>query len=253
MVNRKNEARLDRAHIADTYTEWFRDYDGSLAADEEPQMVHLLFNLPASTDAEILDAGCGTGRFARALAAKGYRNVSAVDIIKPSGPQLVNFRQESIDKTSFDDETFDLIYCHSVIFYLEDPQTGIREFSRLLKPGGRLILTGHTRLSSHTFYRQMKRILHLPSVNHLQGVQFRAPGYYERILLNFKFDLLYRDGFRFGFNLIASYHRLKKYAARIGITLPSIPIAPYAPARSAFFGYCRANFGYHFVLVARKI
>lgn len=39
----------------------------------------------------------------------------------------------------FDNASFDLIHCHWVLEYLEDPVKVFKEFARVLKPGGRLL------------------------------------------------------------------------------------------------------------------
>jgi len=54
------------------------------------------------------------------------------------------FYQTSFTKTDFNDNYFDRIFCISVLEHIEDPKIkgdGIMEMVRILKPGGRLIIT----------------------------------------------------------------------------------------------------------------
>lgn len=55
--------------------------------------------------------------------------------------QKINFNNVSIDKTKYEDEFFDLIYCISVMEHTENFTQIIDEFYRILKPGGKIILT----------------------------------------------------------------------------------------------------------------
>lgn len=53
----------------------------------------------------------------------------------------VDFHLRSMDSTGFDGEAFDLIYCISVLEHTRNYSDLIREFKRLLKPGGQLVVT----------------------------------------------------------------------------------------------------------------
>ncbi len=59
----------------------------------------------------------------------------------PPGSDRVTYSVQDIKKTSFSDQQFDLIYCISVLEHCGNPTDIIHEFARVLKPGGRLVLT----------------------------------------------------------------------------------------------------------------
>ncbi len=97
----------------------------------------------------VLDVGCGLGtdtsRFARAGA-----EVTGVDIA-PRAVTLArkNFawrglegRFEPMDgeELALPDDSFDFVYCHTVLHFTRDPEAMINEIYRVLKPGGRAIL-----------------------------------------------------------------------------------------------------------------
>lgn len=101
--------------------------------------------------ATVLDAGCGPGYLVEALASRGLR-VRAMDAadgmlrqaqarLERAGPKYpVEFKQGDIEALPYDDAQFDLVCSTGVIEYLKDDITVLREFSRVLKPGGHLVL-----------------------------------------------------------------------------------------------------------------
>lgn len=100
-----------------------------------------------------LDAGCGTGTLARWLATRGC-SVLGVD----AAPEMVAAAARAgrtpdyTDRLSFvhintiarlalDDNLLDGILCSSVLEYVPDPGACLNEFSRVLKPGGLLLVS----------------------------------------------------------------------------------------------------------------
>jgi len=84
-----------------------------------------------------LDLGCREGAQSRWLRARGYRVVSVdlAPLCKPAVQADANVR------LPFGDAQFDLIWCSEVVEHLQDPQRFRIEIERLLKPGGKLVLT----------------------------------------------------------------------------------------------------------------
>lgn len=106
-----------------------------------------------------LDAGCGSGILARHLASLGAEG-EAVDaspamiraaqqMIEAGGqPAPFEFRHiETVERLDFPDGNFDGVLCSSVVEYLDDPMTALREMVRVLKPGGRLLVSVANRYS----------------------------------------------------------------------------------------------------------
>jgi ubiquinone/menaquinone biosynthesis C-methylase UbiE len=100
----------------------------------------------ANREASILDAGCGTGGLIKALQAYGPQwKISGLDYspvacafayAKTSEP----IKQGSIEEMPFPSKQFDAVVCADVISQIEDGSTALREFARVLKPGGILVL-----------------------------------------------------------------------------------------------------------------
>jgi len=97
-----------------------------------------------------LDAGCGTGLFSQAAAARGAE-VTAMDV----GPNLLarveaKCRCETavgdVLALPFPDSRFDIVLCTEVIEHTPQPGTAIDELARVLRPGGTLVLTTPNRV-----------------------------------------------------------------------------------------------------------
>jgi len=98
------------------------------------------------------DGGCGTARFAVAMAKLGAKKVVAADIgaemldfagrmlseIGISTVELVN--QDITDLSRWDDGFFDFVVSNGVLHHTIEQERGIREHFRVTKPGGSLWL-----------------------------------------------------------------------------------------------------------------
>jgi ubiquinone/menaquinone biosynthesis C-methylase UbiE len=100
----------------------------------------------------VLDAGCGEGHTAMRLAEQFDLQVEGVDLLDfniARGQQLIQRRKSASrvrlqvgDYTAlpFADETFDGIYTIEALVHAPEPQGALKEFLRVLKPGGKLVL-----------------------------------------------------------------------------------------------------------------
>ncbi len=100
----------------------------------------------------ILEAGTGRGYLAINLARLGYRLVSfdlsteqlefaRQNLEANKLARLVELRQEDGEKLSFPDCSFEIIFSVNMIHHLKDPYRVIDELSRVLVPGGKLIIS----------------------------------------------------------------------------------------------------------------
>lgn len=94
----------------------------------------------------ILDVGCGTGYLTRMLAQ--YGEVTGLDMAdialefcKMNGVNSVN--KGSITDIPYPDQQFDLVCALDILYHqaVVSDEVAIREMSRVLKPGGRVIIT----------------------------------------------------------------------------------------------------------------
>lgn len=106
-----------------------------------------------------LDAGCGSGFFTRQLASRGCA-VTGLD----ASPAMIDAARRltasgqfpfppqfelvpTIEHLTAPAGTFAGILCSSLLEYLNDPAVTLREFARVLQPGGVLLLTVPNRTS----------------------------------------------------------------------------------------------------------
>lgn len=112
---------------------------------ERPEMLRLAGNVSGR---RILDAGCGSGPLSAALRAKGAVvtgfDVSAamVDLARQRLGEDADLHVADLSAPlPFDDAEFDDVVASLVLHYLEDWSGPLAELRRVLKPGGRLILS----------------------------------------------------------------------------------------------------------------
>jgi SAM-dependent methyltransferase len=93
----------------------------------------------------ILDVGCGVGINSSYIVNKGNK-VTGIDIsseaIKKYKDKGYNGIVMDIQKRlDFNKDEFDIVFCSEVIEHITNPQSLMSEFYRVLRPGGKLILT----------------------------------------------------------------------------------------------------------------
>ncbi|MBV9160910.1 MAG: class I SAM-dependent methyltransferase [Pseudonocardiales bacterium] len=146
----------EKATIKSVYDEIAGEYDeripGSGHSDEIFTETELEFLLSKITQGErVLDMGCGTGRFTVPLAATGAE-VTGLDLstgmLTVAGKKLgerglkAEMRQGDMAELPFPDGTFDTVTSMLALMHipLAERQAVFCEVSRVLKPGGRMLL-----------------------------------------------------------------------------------------------------------------
>jgi len=134
------------------------DYDGFAAAYSasnennlfnayyaRPEMIRLAGDVAGL---EILDAGCGSGPLMEALRGKDAV-VSGFDL----SPAMVELARQRLGEDAdvrvadlgaplpYPDDTFDLVVASLSLHYVKDWDSALAELRRVLKPGGRLIVS----------------------------------------------------------------------------------------------------------------
>ncbi len=113
---------------------------------DRPNTLNLLGDV---SDKYILDAACGPGKYAEILLSQNAR-VTGVDL---SPEMIVQAQQRNQKEGSFyvhdlhdplsreKDESYDVVLCALAMHYIQDWNPTIKEFHRVLKPGGELVIS----------------------------------------------------------------------------------------------------------------
>ena len=112
----------------------------------------VLDRLELAGDERVLDAGCGTAYGTRMLAEAGAEHVTGVDraaavleTARPSCPANVELVTGDLKELPFPDRSFDLVVSFEVLEHLEDPDTALREFERVVAPNGIVLVSSPNR------------------------------------------------------------------------------------------------------------
>ncbi|MBC7370439.1 MAG: 3-demethylubiquinone-9 3-O-methyltransferase [Bdellovibrionaceae bacterium] len=143
--------------IYDLYGDrWYTAFDDPIAllrAESKVKTPWIIERLKKHfPDGEVLDVGCGAGFLSNALARENFR-VTGVDLSESSletahrHDHTGNVRYVTADAfhLPFADQSFDVVTAMDFLEHVEDPEGVIKEFSRVLRPGGIFVF--------HTFNR----------------------------------------------------------------------------------------------------
>jgi ubiquinone/menaquinone biosynthesis C-methylase UbiE len=154
-ADRRQAARVlaERARIAsESFRQKGADWDEMRALDLPAQAVEsaLLALVPPGPEGRLLDIGTGTGRVLELLAPR-VREALGVDASKAmlalararlSGPGFAHcaVRLADMYRLPLADRGFDTVVLQMVLHHAEDPEGAVREATRVLAPGGRLLV-----------------------------------------------------------------------------------------------------------------
>lgn len=152
----ENDCRL-AASIVQERAVKARQFFNSIAEDWDQMSCDLLgdFDLPATVLASApickvaADLGCGTGHMLERLLQKAEHVIGVdgsprmLEMARQrfaSSPGKVSLRIGELDHLPLADGEADLVTLSMVLHHLERPEAALREISRVLKPGGQLLL-----------------------------------------------------------------------------------------------------------------
>lgn len=143
--------------IAVKYAELI-DHKPHNAYYDRPNMLRLIGDVQ---NKRILDAACGPGKYAEVLLAQGAA-VTGFDL----SPRMValakqrngtegNFFVHDLAEPfpHFAEESFDLVLCALALHYISDWTLTVKEFHRVLSPGGRVVISVEHPFFEYTYYR----------------------------------------------------------------------------------------------------
>jgi len=120
----------------------FQSIRALATVDHYPAVLDLFEGAPPG---RILDVPAGHGAFAQELLKLGYDNIDCLDIAEDTfvlrHPGVRFHRHDVINPLPFPDATFDNVFSIEGIEHFENPWTFTKELCRVLKPGGRLLIS----------------------------------------------------------------------------------------------------------------
>lgn len=129
---------------------WYEEVWAALPGDLEPEAGtrRLAFLLDAVRPGDrVLDLGCGDGTFTAALSATGTHPTgadiaeAALERARDRHPAADYVRIEPHGPWPFPDAAFDAIWAGEVMEHVADTERWLNEVRRVLRPGGRLLVT----------------------------------------------------------------------------------------------------------------
>nr|WP_136252422.1 methyltransferase domain-containing protein [Ningiella ruwaisensis] len=130
-------------------------FDQNIYGTTKGRLRHLLLlhylndEIEADKPLDVLDAGAGTGMMSLAFAEKGHKlhlldvSAEALEIAKSrlSAFAAVNFELADVDAFKSNAFSFDMVLCHAVLEWLDEPLRALDILISKLKPNGVLSLS----------------------------------------------------------------------------------------------------------------
>jgi D-aspartate ligase len=245
-----------------------RDVSAEIYQERAKRCLALIDALTLPNGSRLLEVGCGTGRTTAAFAARGLR----VDAVDPVPEMLTLARrhaagtvspptyvQADVHSLPFATASYDAVVAMGVLPWLSEPELALAEMTRVLSPGGFLVLSADNRHRlchlldpRHApalagLRRQIRRALHRVTGGQVgtgQRVTMHTPAEVTALLSEAGLSTLYGVTFGFGpFTAMGVRLLPEPFAMRVHRRLQAAADAgrPFLPALGA-----------HYLVVARK-
>ena len=135
--------------VVEEYSQAAKDYDTKWAFYVESTTRETLKRLAVKPKDRVLDVGCGTGELLARLAARypdatlaGVDPVPAMlEVARTKLSDKVDLRVGWADELPWPNNSFDVIVSCNMFHYITHPVAAVREMERVVRPGGRIVIT----------------------------------------------------------------------------------------------------------------
>jgi len=191
---------LGRKVVIWLYDVYATRYDGIVQHEDVDEHVHLAIPLMTRLEPEtqplILDVATGTGRMPLALcqharfeghvigldASKGMLKQAVKKISDNHFEDYATFIWGDGTDLPFEDDSFDVVTCMEALEFMPDPETGLKELIRVLRPGGLLLTTRRINEFMPGRLWSMETMLELLKNTGAENIAFEAWQYdYEKV------------------------------------------------------------------------
>jgi ubiquinone/menaquinone biosynthesis C-methylase UbiE len=141
---------INSERVVREYSRAAKDYDKKWSFYVNATTRETLARLPALKPQDrVLDVGCGTGELLARIAAKypsarlaGIDPVAEMlEVAREKLSEKVDLRVAWADDLPWPDDSFDLVISCNMFHYITHPVPAVQEMTRVLHPGGRLVIT----------------------------------------------------------------------------------------------------------------
>ena len=175
--------------MLETYSDWASDYD----ADTIDGMGYVgptlsfrqLDGLLDSTDARVLDAGCGTGLVGELMKENGYSKVDAMDLSREMLLEAENknvydrlFTADMSKRLDIDDNRYDAVICVGTFTYAHVGPEAFSELARVTRPDGYICFT--VRDGAYQAYNYRNTMVELEADNTWELMEMRREDYLKK-------------------------------------------------------------------------
>jgi ubiquinone/menaquinone biosynthesis C-methylase UbiE len=135
--------------VIEEYSRLAPDYDERWSFYVRSSVRETMARLALSPGERVLEVGCGTGALLEQVVARCPEcRVTGVDPVpemlamaRKRLPAAVDLREAWAEKLPFADAAFDVVLSCNMFHYIRKPQEALAEMRRVLRPGGRLVIT----------------------------------------------------------------------------------------------------------------
>lgn len=199
LLNNKNSLN-DYRWIKDSFNQWSRIYEYPYCFEAIRDNIN--------DDAHVLDAGSGVTFFPFFMSSN-YK-ITCIDqddysdifnTINKKQRTNVYFKKTSLQSISFPDNTFDAIYCISVLEHTKDYVSILKEFRRILKSDGLIVITFDVSLDTNKWGVDIDTSIALiNNISKFFDIEYKA--------MNFINDLEKKDMYTTGYVQKYKSHKL---------------------------------------------